>query len=59
VGYSGGAKYFFPGISGGEFLHFFHRLGAVISCKKIIGIKDTPVRRMIDRALDMISVPVH
>ena len=24
AGYSGGAKYFFPGISGGEFLHFFH-----------------------------------
>jgi nickel-dependent lactate racemase len=59
VGYSGGAKYLFPGISGGEFLHFFHWLGAVISCKKIIGIKDTPVRRVIDRALDMIRVPVH
>jgi len=59
VGYSGGAKYLFPGISGGEFLHFFHWLGAVISCKKIIGIKDTPVRRMIDRALDMVGVPVH
>ena len=59
VGYSGGAKYLFPGVSGGKFLHFFHWLGAVISCKKIIGIKDTPVRRLIDRALDMIRVPVH
>jgi nickel-dependent lactate racemase len=59
VGYSGGAKYLFPGISGGEFLHFFHWLGAVISCKKIIGIKDTPVRRVIDRALGMVGVPVH
>jgi nickel-dependent lactate racemase len=59
VGYSGGAKYLFPGISGGEFLHFFHWLGAVISCKKIIGIKDTPVRRLIHRALDMVGVPVH
>jgi nickel-dependent lactate racemase len=59
VGYSGGAKYLFPGISGGGFLHFFHWLGAVISCKKIIGIKDTPVRRMIDRALGMVSIPVH
>jgi len=59
VGYSGGAKYIFPGVSGGEFLHFFHWLGAVISCKKIIGIKDTPVRRLIDRALDMISAPVR
>jgi lactate racemase len=59
VGFSGGAKYLFPGISGGEFLHFFHWLGAVISCRKIIGIKDTPVRRLIDRALDMICVPVQ
>jgi nickel-dependent lactate racemase len=59
VGFSGGAKYLFPGISGGEFLHFFHWLGAVISCKKIIGVKDTPVRRVIDRALAMIDVPVH
>jgi nickel-dependent lactate racemase len=59
VGFSGGAKYLFPGISGGEFLHFFHWLGAVISCRKIIGIKDTPVRRMIDRALDMVDVPVR
>jgi len=59
VGFSGGAKYLFPGVSGGEFLHFFHWLGAVISCKRIIGIKDTPVRRLIDRALDMVSVPVR
>jgi nickel-dependent lactate racemase len=58
VGYSGGAKYLFPGISGGEFLHFFHWLGAVISCKRIIGNKATPVRRLIDRALDMVGVPV-
>jgi nickel-dependent lactate racemase len=59
VGYSGGAKYLFPGVSGGDFLHFFHWLGAVITCKKIIGIKDTPVRRMIDRAMEKIPVPVH
>jgi len=59
VGYSGGAKYLFPGISGGEFLHFFHWLGAVITCKKIIGVKDTPVRRAIERAVEKIPVPVH
>jgi lactate racemase len=59
VGYSGGAKYLFPGISGGEFLHFFHWLGAVITCKKIIGIKDTPVRRMVDRATEKVPVPIH
>ncbi len=59
VGYSGGAKYLFPGISGGDFLHFFHWLGAVITCKKIIGIKDTPVRRAINKAMEKVSVPVH
>jgi len=59
VGYSGGAKYLFPGISGGDFLHFFHWLGAVITCKKIIGIKDTPVRRAIDKAMKKVPVSVH
>jgi len=59
VGYSGGAKYLFPGISGGDFLHFFHWLGAVITCKNIIGIKDTPVRRAIDKAMKKVPVSVH
>jgi lactate racemase len=59
VGYSGGAKYLFPGISGGEFLHAFHWLGAVITCPGTIGIKDTPVREVINRAMRLIHVPVH
>jgi nickel-dependent lactate racemase len=58
VGFSGGAKYLFPGISGGDFLHFFHWLGAVLTCKRIIGIKDTPVRRLIDRAMEAVPVPM-
>jgi lactate racemase len=59
VGFSGGAKYVFPGISGGEFLHFFHWLGALITCRKIIGRKETPVRQVIHRALEQIRVPIH
>jgi nickel-dependent lactate racemase len=59
VGFSGGAKYLFPGIAGGDFLHFFHWLGAVITCAGIIGSKDTPVRGVIHRALAMVDVPVH
>ena len=58
VGFSGGAKYMFPGISGGDFLHFFHWLGAVLTCKKIIGEKSTPVRQVIERALRFMKVPV-
>jgi nickel-dependent lactate racemase len=59
VGYSGGAKYLFPGISGGELLHFFHWLGAVKTCPGIIGIKHTPVREMINRAMKLVDIPVH
>ena len=57
VGFSGGAKYLFPGISGGQFLHFFHWLSAVITCAKTIGRKHTPVREIIHRALSRIEVP--
>jgi nickel-dependent lactate racemase len=59
VGFSGGAKYLFPGIAGGDFLHFFHWLGAVITCAGIIGTKNTLVRGVIHRALEMVDVPVH
>jgi nickel-dependent lactate racemase len=59
VGFSGGSKYLFPGISGGEFLHFFHWLGAVMTCRNIIGIKDTPVRQLIHRAAEKIDLPIH
>lgn len=59
VGFSGGAKYLFPGIAGGDFLHFFHWLGAVITCAGIIGTKDTLVRGVIHRAMEMVDVPVH
>ena len=59
VGFSGGAKYLFPGISGGPFLHFFHWLGALLTCSGIIGNKDTPVRSVINRARKKIEVPVH
>ncbi len=59
VGYSGGAKYLFPGISGGEFLHAFHWLGAVVTCPGTIGIKHTPVREVINRAMRFVEVPVH
>ncbi len=59
VGYSGGAKYLFPGISGGEFLHAFHWLGAIVTCPGTIGIKHTPVREVINRAMRFVEVPVH
>ena len=57
VGYSGGAKYFFPGICGPELLNFFHWMGALITIPKMIGVKDTPVRQLLHAALDMVPVP--
>lgn len=58
VGFSGGNKYFFPGISGNELLHFFHWLGAVITNPLINGNKWTPTRRVVDRAAAFIPMPV-
>lgn len=57
VGFSGGNKYLFPGVSGPEILNFFHWLGAVVTNPMIIGNKWTPVRKVVDRAAAMITVP--
>jgi len=59
VGFSGGAKYFFPGICGQELLNFFHWVGALITIPKIIGCKDTPVRALLEAAADRVPVPTH
>jgi nickel-dependent lactate racemase len=56
VGFSGGNKYFFPGISGPEVINFSHWLGALITSYEIIGTSGvTPVREVINRAASMIQ----
>ncbi|MHA3774196.1 lactate racemase domain-containing protein [Verrucomicrobiota bacterium sgz303538] len=57
VGFSGGNKYLFPGVSGPEVLNFFHWLGAVVTNPMIIGNKWTPVRKVVDRVGAMVNVP--
>lgn len=57
AGFSGGLKYFFPGVSGAEVTNFTHWLGAVITNVKIIGTKRTPVRQVIEEAAGFIQVP--
>jgi nickel-dependent lactate racemase len=57
VGFSGGNKYFFPGVSGPELINFTHWLGALITSKEVIGTKQTPVRQAIDRAASLIPRP--
>jgi len=50
VGFSGGAKYLFPGVAGPEVINTTHWLGALVTSMNTIGVKDTPVRRVIHRA---------
>lgn len=58
AGFSGSNKYLFPGICGWEFTDCTHWLGALKTNIGTIGYKDTPARRLIDRAAQFISVPI-
>jgi nickel-dependent lactate racemase len=58
AGFSGGAKYLFPGISGPEMINATHWLGALAGVVRTIGLKDTPVRTMIHTAARMLRTPV-
>ncbi|MFT3895411.1 MAG: lactate racemase domain-containing protein [Anaerolineales bacterium] len=58
VGFSGGAKYLFPGISGPDVINATHWLGALAGVVGTIGIKDTPVRAMIHAAARRLQTPV-
>lgn len=56
VGFSGGAKYLFPGVSGKEMIDNSHWLGALITSSEIIGsLGVTPVREMINEAASFIQ----
>jgi nickel-dependent lactate racemase len=58
AGYSGGAKYLFPGISGPEMINVTHWLGALAGVVGTIGVRDTVVRDMIHVAARKLPVPV-
>lgn len=58
AGFSGGAKYLFPGISGAEMINTTHWLGALITILDTIGVKHTPVREMIHAAVSHVSTPI-
>ncbi len=60
VGFSGGNKYLFPGISGREVIDVSHWLGALITSYAIIGVPGvTPVRRLIDHAAALVPTPKY
>ena len=55
VGFSGGNKYLFPGVSGRQLIDVSHWLGALITSAKIIGtLGITPVRALINEAAAMV-----
>src|SRR6266498_3971837 len=58
VGFSGGAKYLFPGISGADMINATHWLGALAGVVGTIGIKETPVRAMIHAAARRLKTPL-
>lgn len=58
AGFSGGAKYLFPGIAGPEIIDFTHWLGALCTSMATIGVADTPVRRVIHRAAEFVRPEV-
>src|SRR5256886_8245393 len=58
AGFSGGAKYLFPGIAGPDIINFTHWLGARLTSMHTIGVKDTLVRRVIHRAAEFVPRPI-
>jgi len=58
VGFSGGNKYLFPGISGKEMIDQTHWLGGLLGSYNVIGTQTTAVRELIDRAAAKIKGPI-
>ena len=58
AGFSGGAKYLFPGIAAPEIIHFTHWLGALVTSYAVIGTIDTAVRAVIGRAASLLDTPL-
>lgn len=60
VGFSGGNKYLFPGLSGQELIDVTHWLGALFTSREIIGVPGTtPVRALIDAAAALVPGERH
>src|SRR5689334_15081341 len=58
VGFSGGAKYLFPGISGPEMINATHWLGALRGVIDTIGVRDTAVRALIHETAKLVTTPI-
>jgi nickel-dependent lactate racemase len=58
AGFSGGSKYFFQGVAGPDLTHQTHWLGALATIEKIIGRVETPTRRLIEAAADLVPARI-
>ena len=58
AGFSGAGKYLFPGIGGREVIDATHWAGGLHTNLKTIGVRDTPVRALIESAARFVPVPV-
>lgn len=58
AGFAGGAKYFFPGVAGPELTHTTHWLGALAGIENTIGQVETPTRKLIEAATDLIPARI-
>jgi lactate racemase len=58
AGFSGGAKYFFPGVGGPELTHATHWLGALASIENVIGRVETPTRHLFEAGADFVAAQV-
>ena len=58
AGFSGGAKYFFPGAAGAELTHATHWLGALAGIENVIGRVETPTRHLIEAAAEKIPARI-
>jgi nickel-dependent lactate racemase len=54
AGFSGGAKYFFPGVAGPELTHATHWLGALATIENVMGRVETPPRHLFEAAADFV-----
>jgi lactate racemase len=58
IGFSGGNKYLFPGISGKEMIDQTHWLGALLGSYNVIGTQSTSVRDLVDLAASKVIAPI-
>lgn len=58
AGFSGGEKYLFPGVSGEEIIHITHWIGALATNLDTIGKIETPVRRILNKAVQYINTDI-